>query len=99
MQERHNPRDGAPGGRFGPDAHQRIQAKSAFLAGYLSHCSKRELDMLVRFYIHGQDEDRVAAEMRATPEEFASLRARLRAYAADRFRNRSSKASAASAGR
>ena len=63
---------------FGAEAHQRVQMKANALASRLRHCSKREFEMLIRYYVHGQDEVEVRSAMRATAQEFADLRARMR---------------------
>ena len=63
---------------IGADAHQRIQMKANALASRLRDCSIREFEMLIRYYVHGQDEVEVRSAMCATAEEFADLRARMR---------------------
>ncbi len=44
----------------------------------LRGCSRRELEMLIRYYANGQDEATVLRQMGASAEEFARLRRRLR---------------------
>ncbi len=63
---------------FGPAAHDRVVSMSRRLAVLLAGCSKRELEMLIRYYVHGQDERSVMAAMGCSRSEFACLRARLR---------------------
>ena len=63
---------------FGPEAHASIQAMSKLLAQQLRGCSRRELEMLTRYYANGQEEETVLREMGASAEEFARLRLRLR---------------------
>jgi hypothetical protein len=83
---------------FGADAHQRVQIKANALASRLRHCSKRELEMLVRYYVHGQDEVEVRSVMRATAEEFAGLRARMRLAAGSAKSGEPPRTKAATAG-
>lgn len=63
---------------FGAVSHERIAAKSNALSHVLKHCSKRELEMLIRYYVNGEEESHVLADMDASAEEFARLRASLR---------------------
>ncbi len=63
---------------FGSAAHHRIAHKSKLLSRMINRCSKRELEMLIRYYVHGQDEQRVINEMGCTAEEFEQLRIRMR---------------------
>ena len=70
-----------PGGEVRGDAPSRsprIQEKAAELSARLKHCTKRELEMLIRYYVNGQDEQTVLSHMGATREEFACLRGKLR---------------------
>ena len=63
---------------FGSAAHHRIANKSKLLSGMVDRCSKRELEMLIRYYIHGQDEQQVIREMECSAEEFERLRVKMR---------------------
>jgi hypothetical protein len=63
---------------FGSAAHHRIAHKSKILSRMVNRCSKRELEMLIRYYIRGQDEQRVITEMGCTAEEFEKLRVKMR---------------------
>ena len=71
-----HPRKNTP--NFSLDAQRRIQEKAATLANHLTGCSKTELEMLVRYYIQGEDTVSIAAQMKIDPERLAALRARLR---------------------
>lgn len=61
-----------------PNRSPRIQEKAAELSARLKYCTKRELEMLIRYYVNGQDEQTVLSHMGATQEEFACLRGKLR---------------------
>ena len=58
--------------------HRRIQAKAYKLKRVLRDCEKRELEMLIRYYVNGQDIHQVSESMGATDEEFLRLARRLR---------------------
>jgi len=66
-----------------PDGH-RVQVKAEAIKEALRGCAGRELEMLIRYYVCGQDIDKVAAEMGATREELTGLAARLRRIAHQR---------------
>ncbi len=66
--------------RLAPDA-ARIRAKSDVLKETLRGCGGRELEMLIRYYTEGQDLERVAAEMDASPKELEEIISRLRGIA------------------
>ncbi len=57
----------------------RIRAKADALARQLGGCTKREIEMLTRYYVDGAPEGEILAAFGASQEEFARLRARLRA--------------------
>jgi len=63
---------------FAKNPTPRIQSKAAELSGRLKHCTKRELEMLIRYYMNGQDEKTMLLHMGVTPEEFRQLRSKLR---------------------
>ena len=63
---------------FGPEARARVQARTAMLATSFKGCTKRELEMLIRYYVSGEDEQAVLARFGATQAEFQQLRAKLR---------------------
>jgi DNA-directed RNA polymerase specialized sigma24 family protein len=49
------------------------------LAGALSHLTGREREILTRFYMEGQAEDRILAEMRLSSSQFRELKSAVRA--------------------
>ena len=69
------PRNG--GAEAGP-AHARIQAKAKVLERALRGCGRRELEMLIRYYVNGQESEQALDSTGATEEEFSLLRRRLR---------------------
>jgi len=71
-----HPRKNPP--NFSLDAQRRIQEKATTLASHLKNCSKIELEILVRYYIQGEDAVSISAKMKIDPERLAALRARLR---------------------
>ena len=70
-------------------SHARIQAKAEVLKSALRDCSKRDLEMLIRYYVNGQDIDQVTSAMGATEEELNVLKWRFRRLAAAEKRTRS----------
>ena len=79
-------------------SHAGIQTKAKVLQQALRGCSKREMEMLIRYYVHGQDARQVLDSMGATEEEFAKAKWRLRRLAMAETRGRQPKTKAASAG-
>lgn len=68
--------ENSPG--FSPDAQRRIQEKAATLASRLKGCSKTDLELLVRYYIYGEDARSIAERMKIDPARISTLRSRLR---------------------
>ena len=62
----------------GQPSHARVQLRSDRLKRALEGCSKREIEMLIRYYVNGESLDGVTATMDVTAEEFLSLKWRLR---------------------
>jgi hypothetical protein len=61
--------------------HRRIQEKAEALTPVLRGRTPREIEMLMRYYTHGQDLYQVVTQMRVSREELKSLKARLRGVA------------------
>lgn len=59
-------------------AHNRIHEKVAALRPALRNCTRRELEILIRYYVNGQDLEQAVAEMRITKDELRLLKWRLR---------------------
>jgi hypothetical protein len=79
-------------------SHASIQAKAKLLEKAIHGCSKREMEMLIRYYVHGQDTQQVLDSMGATEEEFTKLKWRLRRLATAEMRGLRPKTRAAAAG-
>ena len=80
--------------RIGPGAHARIQQRAREIRSLLDGCNRRDLELLIRYYVHGQDEQQVLESTGATAEEFARLRLLIRKKATSEYRTRSKAASA-----
>ena len=66
-----------PSRDFGPKAHDRIQSTATVLSRHLKGCTRHELEALIRFYVHGQEEVTALDDTGITTEEFQELRRRL----------------------
>jgi len=84
--------------RFGPDALARIRAMSGVIAQQLRGCTKRELEVLICYYIKGQSEEKVLAQTGFSREEFGRLRRRLRGALLSTGPDKPPRANAAAAG-
>lgn len=62
----------------GQPSHTRVQLKAEQLKQVLAGCSKREIEMLIRYYVNGESLEAVTATMGVTREEFLLLKWRLR---------------------
>ena len=58
--------------------HERIQAKAKVLRKALKGCSKRDLEMLIRYHVNGQDMQQVLDSVGGSKEDFTQLQSRLR---------------------
>lgn len=82
--------------RAGSDA--RVQVMSAALKQCLRTCTRREIELLTRYYAGGEDEKTVLAHTKITAEEFARLRRKLKRTAASAGTEQPPRTNAATAG-
>jgi hypothetical protein len=61
-----------------PHSQQRIQSMAAVLRSRLKDCSKTELEMLIRYYVRGEDEASIIRDIGCPRERFVRLKQRLR---------------------
>lgn len=81
-----------------PDRSTRIQAKAKILARLLRGYTKREIEMLTRYYLNQDDERDIVADLGASSQEFSRLRARLRKSVGQEFPAGPARARSAAAG-
>jgi hypothetical protein len=61
------------------DADGAVEAQARILAQELRHYSKRDREMLLRYYVRGQDVRQILQDMGVTESEFLMAKARLKA--------------------
>ncbi len=81
-----------------PDRSTTIQAKAKILAGLLRGYTKREIEMLTRYYLNQEDERDIVADLGASSQEFSRLRERLRKSVGRECPTESARARSAAAG-
>lgn len=66
-------------GRRNPEQTVAFRQKVDFMLGILDRLSERDREILTRFYLHEQTQDRICEEMRLTETQFRLLKSRAKA--------------------